>query len=95
MPLCVLPTTALSPDWFRQANTPCGTRLSLCSTAIWGEPCRSTDPLRLPATPPCDEGEPECVYVALANGEWHGNPLHPDSAENLAVALAAIADATQ
>ncbi|SCE42363.1 hypothetical protein GA0115253_105196 [Streptomyces sp. Termitarium-T10T-6] len=52
-------------------------------------------PLRLPATPPCDEGEPECVYVALANGEWHGNPLHPDSAENLAVALAAIADATQ
>lgn len=52
-------------------------------------------PLQLSATPPCDEGEPECVYVALANGEWHGNPLRPDSAENLAVALAAIADATQ
>lgn len=94
MPLRVLPTTALSPAWFRQASTPCGTRLSLCSTAIWAEPCRSTDP---PAAghSPCDEGEPECVYVALANGEWHGNPLYLDSAENLAVALAAIAAATQ
>lgn len=93
MPPCALPTTALSPAWFRQASTPCGTRLSLSSTAIWGEPCQSTD--RLLATPPCDEGEPECVYIALANGEWHGNPLYLDSAENLAVALAAIADATQ
>ncbi|MFJ9319472.1 hypothetical protein [Streptomyces globisporus] len=52
-------------------------------------------PLRLLTTPPCDEGEPECVYVALANGEWHGNPLYPDSAENLAVALVAIADVAQ
>ncbi len=51
-------------------------------------------PLRLLATLPCDDGEPESVYVALAN-EWHGNPLYPDSAENLTVALTAIADTAQ
>ncbi|MFJ7208304.1 hypothetical protein ACIQWR_32845 [Streptomyces sp. NPDC098789] len=52
-------------------------------------------PLQLLALPPYAENGPENVYVALANGEWHGNPLYPESAENLALALAAVADAAQ
>lgn len=31
----------------------------------------------------------------MANGEWHGNRLAPDSADDLASALAAVADAAQ
>ncbi|MFJ9866882.1 hypothetical protein [Streptomyces sp. NPDC101165] len=43
---------------------------------------------------PWEEGEPDQVYVALANGEWHGNPLRaaPDTAAD---ALEAVADAAQ
>ena len=53
------------------------------------------EPLRLLALPPWEEGAPESVHVALANGEWHGNPLFPESAEDPAEALAAVADAAQ
>ncbi len=52
-------------------------------------------PLRLLTLPPDSEDEPPYVYVALANGEWHGNSLYPASAENPALSLAAIADAAQ
>ncbi|SOD88682.1 hypothetical protein [Streptomyces sp. Ag109_G2-15] len=48
-------------------------------------------PLRLFAVP-WEEGEPEQVYVALANGEWHGNPLWSGSAAD---ALEAVAEAAQ
>ena len=50
-------------------------------------------PLRLFAVP-WEEGEPEQVYVALANGEWHGNPLWsgPDTAAD---DLEAVAEAAQ
>ncbi|WP_369148855.1 hypothetical protein [Streptomyces sp. R44] len=40
-------------------------------------------------------GEAENVYVAMANGEWHGNFLEPESADDPVCALAAIADAAQ
>ncbi|MEU8677164.1 hypothetical protein [Streptomyces sp. NPDC048560] len=40
------------------------------------------EPLRLLALPSDDADEPENVYVALANGEWHGNCLYPDSADD-------------
>jgi len=53
------------------------------------------EPLRLLALAPHDAGEPEQVYVALANGEWHGNCLDPDWAADPAAALAIIADAAQ
>ncbi|MFD6550110.1 hypothetical protein [Streptomyces sp. NPDC058398] len=53
------------------------------------------EPLQLLALPPNDADEPEGVYVALANGEWHGNCLYPDSPDNLASALAIVADAAQ
>ena len=53
------------------------------------------EPLRLLAVPSWSEDELEDVYVALANGEWHGNRLHPDSANDAAEAVAAIADAAQ
>ncbi len=53
------------------------------------------EPLRLLAVPPHDPGGPEAVYVALANGEWHGNHLPPDPAEDPAFALAAVAEAAQ
>ncbi|MFD5101774.1 hypothetical protein [Streptomyces albidochromogenes] len=53
------------------------------------------EPLRLLALPPHDADEPEDVYVALANGEWHGNHLYPESARDLASALAIVADAAQ
>ncbi|MFD9124762.1 hypothetical protein [Kitasatospora sp. NPDC059571] len=52
-------------------------------------------PLQLLALAPYDEDGPENVYVALANGEWHGNYLHPESADDPASALAVIADAAQ
>jgi hypothetical protein len=53
------------------------------------------EPLQLLALPPYDADEPENVYVALANGEWHGNYLYPDSADDPASALAIVADAAQ
>lgn len=53
------------------------------------------EPLRLLALPSDDADEPENVYVALANGEWHGNCLYPDSADDPASALASVADAAQ
>ncbi|MFF9476271.1 hypothetical protein ACF1E9_27080 [Streptomyces roseolus] len=53
------------------------------------------EPLRLLALPSWDSEEPEYVYVAMANGEWHGNHLDPDSQDGLASALASVADAAQ
>ncbi|MFD9240790.1 hypothetical protein ACFV0D_02400 [Streptomyces sp. NPDC059556] len=52
-------------------------------------------PLQLLAQPSYEEDEPERVYVALANGEWHGNPLDPQTPEDSADALAIVADAAQ
>ncbi|WP_037606538.1 hypothetical protein [Streptacidiphilus rugosus] len=37
----------------------------------------------------------EWVHVALANGEWHGNALQPQSVADPLSALAAVADAAQ
>ncbi|OKJ15999.1 hypothetical protein [Kitasatospora sp. CB01950] len=51
--------------------------------------------LQLLALPSHDEDGPENVHVALANGEWHGNSLDPESADDPAAALAAVADAAQ
>ncbi|MFE0379870.1 hypothetical protein ACFW1M_30920 [Streptomyces inhibens] len=51
--------------------------------------------LQLLGLPPYNEGEAENVYIALANGEWHGNVLDPHSADNPVLALMAIADAAQ
>ncbi|AZP19197.1 hypothetical protein EJC51_25875 [Streptomyces aquilus] len=53
------------------------------------------EPLQLLALPPYDAGEPENVYVATATGEWHGNPLDPNSQDSPASALASVADAAQ
>ncbi|MFF5496107.1 hypothetical protein [Streptomyces aquilus] len=53
------------------------------------------EPLRLLALPSYDTEEPEWVYVATANGEWHGNALPPHSQDSLASALASVADAAQ
>ncbi|MGW0281617.1 hypothetical protein ACWDXT_00665 [Streptomyces sp. NPDC003236] len=53
------------------------------------------EPLRLLALASYDADEPEHVHVAMANGEWHGNHLDPDSQDNLASALASVADAAQ
>ncbi|TXS36451.1 hypothetical protein [Streptomyces sp. OR43] len=52
-------------------------------------------PLQLLAQPSYEAGELEYVYVALANGEWHGNHLYPKTAEDSAHALAIVADAAQ
>ncbi|MEU5239502.1 hypothetical protein ACH4UR_25930 [Streptomyces lydicus] len=52
-------------------------------------------PLQLLGLPSYDEGVAEYVYVALANGEWHGNVVDPDSVDTPAVALAALTDAAQ
>ena len=52
-------------------------------------------PLQLLALPSFSADEPEDIYVALANGEWHGNRLYPESAEDAAQALAVVADAAQ
>ncbi|MFC1417576.1 hypothetical protein [Streptacidiphilus cavernicola] len=51
-------------------------------------------PLRLLLQSPWAD-EPETVCVALADGEWHGNPLDPDQLRDADAALAAIADAAQ
>ncbi|MYT55694.1 hypothetical protein FKO01_29740 [Mesorhizobium sp. B2-3-3] len=53
------------------------------------------EPLQLLALRSCEADAPEHVYVALANGEWHGNHLYPESAADPAHALANIADAAQ
>ncbi|MFF8375443.1 hypothetical protein ACF07V_04785 [Streptomyces sp. NPDC015661] len=53
------------------------------------------EPLRLLAVPEYDGGEGENVYVALANGEWHGNFLDPESADDPVRALMAVVDAAQ
>ncbi|MGW3558906.1 hypothetical protein ACWDNT_16285 [Streptomyces sp. NPDC000963] len=53
------------------------------------------EPLRLLALPPYDADEPENVHVAMANGEWHGNDLDPNSQDSPASALASVADAAQ
>ncbi|MFD5582510.1 hypothetical protein ACFWII_01705 [Streptomyces sp. NPDC127063] len=53
------------------------------------------EPLQLLALPPYDADEPENVYVAMANGEWHGNHLDSNSRDSLAFALASVADAAQ
>lgn len=52
-------------------------------------------PLQLVAQPSYAPGEPEYVYVALPNGEWHGNHLYPQTPEDSADALAIVADAAQ
>lgn len=52
-------------------------------------------PLQLLGLPPYNEGEAENVYIALANGEWHGTFLDPGSANAPVLALTAIADAAQ
>jgi len=52
-------------------------------------------PLRLLALPSYDENEPEYVYVATADGEWHGNHLAPHTQAGFASALATVADAAQ
>ncbi|MFF7776387.1 hypothetical protein ACFZCG_18410 [Streptomyces tanashiensis] len=52
-------------------------------------------PLRLLGLPAYDGSEGENVYVALADGEWHGNFLEPAPADSLAVALSAVTDAAQ
>lgn len=53
------------------------------------------EPLQLLVLPPNEADEPENIYVALSNGEWHGNCLYPDSADDPDDALAVIADAAQ
>ncbi|QLJ06366.1 hypothetical protein HZZ00_18245 [Streptomyces sp. NEAU-sy36] len=58
-------------------------------------PLPEQEPLQLLAIPPHDVDEPENVYVALANGQWHGNHLYPDSADDPVSALAIVADAAQ
>ena len=53
-------------------------------------------PLQLRALPSFDDvSGPEWVHVALANGEWHGNALPPETAADPLTALAAVADAAQ
>ncbi|MFI5688674.1 hypothetical protein [Streptomyces sp. NPDC051636] len=52
-------------------------------------------PLRLLAHAPWADGEPEQVYVCLANGDSHGRPLWPDSATTLESAVSAVAEAAQ
>ncbi|MFE7596709.1 hypothetical protein [Streptomyces sp. NPDC057494] len=51
------------------------------------------EPLRLLGLPGYDGGEN--VYVGMANGEWQGNFLDPDSAGDAPGALAAVVDAAQ
>jgi hypothetical protein len=50
-------------------------------------------PLRLIAYPGWEDGEPERLYVALANGDAHGNSLGPEA--TAAGALPAVAEAAQ
>ena len=51
-------------------------------------------PLCLLAWLPWGESEPEQIQVALAKGEWHGDPL-PDEPRTAADALADVAEAAQ
>ncbi|SEE15267.1 hypothetical protein [Streptomyces sp. TLI_105] len=51
--------------------------------------------LRLVGLPSEHEDETENVYVALADGEWHGNFLAPESADDPVLALSAVTDASQ
>ncbi|GHI09454.1 hypothetical protein AQI88_37685 [Streptomyces cellostaticus] len=51
-------------------------------------------PLCLMALPPWEDGEPEQVHVALADGQWHGNSLWAGP-RTAADALAAVAEAAQ
>ncbi|MFD8546901.1 hypothetical protein [Streptomyces sp. NPDC059649] len=53
------------------------------------------EPLQLLGLPSDDENVAEYVYVALANGEWHGNVVDPASADDPVLALWAITDAAQ
>lgn len=53
-------------------------------------------PLRLLAHAPWAEGEPEQVYVSLADdASHHGQALRPDSATGLGAAVSAVAEAAQ
>ncbi len=52
-------------------------------------------PLQLRGPPSCDEGPAEHVCVALADGEWHGNVLDPDTADTPGLALTAITEAAR
>ncbi|MEU6552853.1 hypothetical protein ABZ915_21600 [Streptomyces sp. NPDC046915] len=53
-------------------------------------------PLCLLAHAPWAEGEPEQVYVSLADGaSYHGQPLWPGSATSLDAAVSAVAEAAQ
>ncbi|MEU6444721.1 hypothetical protein [Streptomyces sp. NPDC047046] len=51
-------------------------------------------PLRLVACPG-DAGEPELLYVARSNGEWHHNNLLAEPPGSLPGAVAAVAEAAQ
>ncbi|MFE2584482.1 hypothetical protein [Streptomyces sp. NPDC059378] len=56
--------------------------------------------LRLMALPRPEEDEPDQVYVAVADGTWHGNPLNHDfdhdfDRDDPVDALAAVVDAAQ
>ncbi|MGX1542065.1 hypothetical protein [Streptomyces adustus] len=52
--------------------------------------------LRLMALPRAEEDEPDQVYVAVADGTWHGNPLdHDFDRDDPADAFADVVDAAQ
>ncbi|MFE0704007.1 hypothetical protein [Streptomyces sp. NPDC058872] len=53
------------------------------------------EPLQLMGLPSDHADEAEAVHVALANGQWHGNSLMPESDDDPAQALRAVADAAQ
>jgi hypothetical protein len=52
-------------------------------------------PLQLLALASPDADGPENVHVAMADGEWHGDRLDPDSQQSHASALASVAEAAQ
>lgn len=55
------------------------------------------EPLQLIALPPHPFGgdEERHIYVAMADGGWHGNALFAQSEDDDALALAVVADAAQ
>ncbi|MFE0645412.1 hypothetical protein ACFW2Y_27965 [Streptomyces sp. NPDC058877] len=53
------------------------------------------EPLQLMGLPSDQGDEAEAVHVALANGQWHGGSLLPDSSDGPAQALRAVTDAAQ
>jgi len=55
------------------------------------------EPLQLLALPthPFGGDDAPNIYVAMADGGWHGNCLFPESADDDSLALAVIADAAQ